>query len=299
MCSGCRQPFNLRRKRHNCYNCALVFCHSCSSKKSLKASLAPNTNKPYRVCDTCYSKLTKGLETDMHSSAKRAATVPGVSDANEEDLETRSNAQLSRLSSMESFKHLDSRYSKKNKKFEFNSTRVSPVPNGSSHWSGLNISRSFNPVFGSSKKFFSASVPGSRIVSRATSPISRRASPPRSTTPTPTLGGLTSPRVVPNDGKPTNDALSQEVLNLRSQVESLARKSQLLEVELERTTKQLKEAISIAGEETAKCKAAKEVIKSLTAQVRLLTVWACNFISFFVPTYKFIRIISTLAFRRN
>jgi hypothetical protein len=82
-------------------------------------------------------------------------------------------------------------------------------------------------------------------------------------------------------------------------VESLARKSQLLEVELERTTKQLKEAISIAGEETAKCKAAKEVIKSLTAQVRLLTVWVCNFISFFVPTYKFIRIISTLAFRRK
>ncbi|KAG2594231.1 hypothetical protein PVAP13_5NG632300 [Panicum virgatum] len=268
MCSGCRQPFNLRRKCHNCYNCALVFCHSCSSKKSLKASLAPNPNKPYRVCDSCYSKLTKGLETDMHSSAKRAASVPGFSDTIEEDLETRSNAQLSRLSSMESFKHVDSRYSKKNKKFEFNSTRVSPVPNGSSHWSGLNISRSFNPVFGSSKKFFSASVPGSRIVSRATSPISRRASPPRSTTPTPTLGGLTSPRVVANDGKPTNDALSQEVLNLRSQVESLTRKSQLLEVELERTTKQLKEAISIAGEETAKCKAAKEVIKSLTAQLK-------------------------------
>ncbi|KAK8454472.1 hypothetical protein SEVIR_5G461800v4 [Setaria viridis] len=268
MCSGCRQPFNLRRKRHNCYNCALVFCHSCSSKKSLKASLAPNPNKPYRVCDSCYSKLTKGLETDMHSSAKRAASVPGLSDTIEEDLETRSNAQLSRLSSMESFKHVDSRYSKKNKKFEFNSTRVSPVPNGSSHWSGLNISRSFNPVFGSSKKFFSASVPGSRIVSRATSPISRRASPPRSTTPTPTLGGLASPRVVANDGKPTNDALSQEVLNLRSQVESLTRKSQLLEVELERTTKQLKEAISIAGEETAKCKAAKEVIKSLTAQLK-------------------------------
>ncbi|RLN24534.1 uncharacterized protein C2845_PM07G34980 [Panicum miliaceum] len=268
MCSGCRQPFNLRRKRHNCYNCALVFCHSCSSKKSLKASLAPNPNKPYRVCDSCYSKLTKGLETDMHSSAKRAASVPGFSDTIEEDPETRSNAQLSRLSSMESFKHVDSRYSKKNKKFEFNSTRVSPVPNGSSHWSGLNISRSFNPVFGSSKKFFSASVPGSRIVSRATSPISRRASPPRSTTPTPTLGGLTSPRVVANDGKPTNDALSQEVLNLRSQVESLTRKSQLLEVELERTTKQLKEAISIAGEETAKCKAAKEVIKSLTAQLK-------------------------------
>jgi hypothetical protein len=51
-------------------------------------------------------------------------------------------------------------------------------------------------------------------------------------------------------------------------VENLIRKVQVQEVELERTTKQLKEAIAIAEEETTKCEAAKEVIKSLTAQVR-------------------------------
>jgi hypothetical protein len=71
------------------------------------------------------------------------------------------------------------------------------------------------------------------------------------------------------------------VVALHLQVETLTRKSQLLEVELERTTKQLKEAISIAGEETAKCKAAKEVIKSLTAQVSLFTPQAFNFVSFY------------------
>ncbi|XP_031251499.1 PH, RCC1 and FYVE domains-containing protein 1-like [Pistacia vera] len=168
---------------------------------------------------------------------------------------------------MESFKQAESR-SKRNKKLEFNSSRVSPVPNGSSQWGALNISKSFNPMFGSSKRFFSAYVPGSRIVSRATSPISRRPSPPRSTTPTPTLGGLTSPKIVVDDAKRTNDSLSQEVIKLRDQVENLIRKAQLQEVELERTTKQLKEAIAIAGEETAKCKAAKEVIKSLTAQLK-------------------------------
>ena len=51
------------------------------------------------------------------------------------------------------------------------------------------------------------------------------------------------------------------------QVEELTRKAQLQELELERTTKQLKEAIAVADEETAKCTAAKEVIKSPTAQV--------------------------------
>nr|CAD1840018.1 unnamed protein product [Ananas comosus var. bracteatus] len=265
MCSGCRLPFNFKRKRHNCYNCALVFCHSCSSKKSLRASMSPNPNKPYRVCDNCYNRLNRASEIDSLANRK-GNVIQGFGDVieKEEKLDLRSNVQISRLSSMESFKHADSKSLKKNKKFEFNS----PVPNGNSHWGGLTISKSFNPVFGTSKKFFSASVPGSRIVSRATSPISRRASPPRSTTPTPTLGGLTSWKVVADDTKMTNDSLSQEVLALRAQVESLTRKLQLQEAELERTTKQLKEAVAIAGEETAKCKAAKEVIKSLTAQLK-------------------------------
>ncbi|XP_050367743.1 PH, RCC1 and FYVE domains-containing protein 1-like [Argentina anserina] len=274
MCSGCRLPFNFKRKRHNCYNCGLVFCHSCSSKKSLKASMAPNPNKPYRVCDNCFSKLRKAIETNYASQSsvsRRGSINQGSSDSIDKDekLDSRSRVQLARFSSMESLKNVETRSSKKNKKLEFNSSRVSPVPNGGSQWGALNISKSFNPVFGSSKKFFSASVPGSRIVSRATSPISRRASPPRSTTPTPTLGGLTSPKIAVDDSaKRTNEGLSQEVIKLRAQVESLARKAQLQELELERTNKQLKEAIAIAGAETAKCKAAKEVIQSLTAQLK-------------------------------
>ncbi|XVF47227.1 hypothetical protein PTKIN_Ptkin03bG0092700 [Pterospermum kingtungense] len=271
MCSGCRLPFNFKRKRHNCYNCGLVFCHACSSKKCLKASMAPNPNKPYRVCDNCFNKLRKAIETGVSSQSlsRRGSINHATSEFADKDdkLDSRSRAQLARFSSMESLKQGESR-SKKNKKLEFNSSRVSPVPNGGSQWGALNISKSFNPVFGSSKKFFSASVPGSRIVSRATSPISRRPSPPRSTTPTPTLGGLTSPKIVVDDAKRTNDSLSQEVIRLRAQVENLTRKAQLQEVELERTTKQLKEAIAIAEEETAKCKAAKEVIKSLTAQLK-------------------------------
>ncbi|XP_030959632.1 PH, RCC1 and FYVE domains-containing protein 1-like [Quercus lobata] len=273
MCSGCRLPFNFKRKRHNCYNCGLVFCHSCSSKKSLKASMAPNPNKPYRVCDSCFNKLRKTIEGDgsSHSSVSRRGSInQGSLEFTEKDekLDTRSRVQLARFSSMESLKQVESRSSKKNKKLEFNSSRVSPVPNGSSQWGPLNISKSFNPVFGSSKKFFSASVPGSRIVSRATSPISRRPSPPRSTTPTPTLGGLTSPKIVVDDTRRTNDSLSQEVIKLRAQVENLTRKAQLQEIELDRTTKQLKEALAFAEDEAEKCRAAKDVIKSLTAQLK-------------------------------
>ncbi|KAL0435338.1 UNVERIFIED_CONTAM: PH, RCC1 and FYVE domains-containing protein 1 [Sesamum radiatum] len=267
MCSGCRLPFNFKRKRHNCYNCGLVFCNSCSSKKSLRASMAPNPNKPYRVCDNCFNKLKKAIETDTSSQSsvsRRGSMTQGINDIVDKDekLDTRSRPNLARFSSMESFKQGESRFSKRNKKLEFNSSRVSPIPTEAPS-GALNISKSFNPVFGSSKKFFSASVPGSRIVSRATSPISRRASPPRSTTPTPTLGGLTSPKIVVDDEKMTNDGLSQEVIKLRAQVENLTRKSQLQELELERTTKQLKEAIAIAGEETANAKLQKKSLNRL------------------------------------
>ncbi|CAA6668127.1 unnamed protein product [Spirodela intermedia] len=61
-CSGCRQAFSFTRKSHNCYNCGLVHCHACSSKK------------PHRVCDSCYTKL-KALETkNVSSDAKKSLT---------------------------------------------------------------------------------------------------------------------------------------------------------------------------------------------------------------------------------
>ncbi|KAJ9685372.1 hypothetical protein PVL29_017414 [Vitis rotundifolia] len=272
MCSGCRLPFNFKRKRHNCYNCGLVFCHSCSSKKSLKTSMAPNPNKPYRVCDNCFSKLRKATETDSssHSSLSRRGSMnQGLNELAEKDekLDSRSHVQLGKYSSMQSFKQVESGTSRRNKKLEFNSSRVSPLPNGASQWSAPNNSKSYNIAFPPSKKFISASVPGSRIASRATSPTSRQSSPPRPATPTPILAGLTSSKIVV-DAKSTNDNLSQEVLKLRAQVENLTRKAQLQEVELERTAKQLKDAIAVAGEESAKCKAAKEVIKSLTANLK-------------------------------
>lgn len=66
ICSGCRMPFGFTRKKHNCYNCGLVFCHACSSKKAVNASLAPNKSKLYRVCDPCFTQLSKRVDCDRH-----------------------------------------------------------------------------------------------------------------------------------------------------------------------------------------------------------------------------------------
>lgn len=53
------------------------------------------------------------------------------------------------------------------------------------------------------------------------------------------------------------------------QVKDLTSKTHHLEQELERTIKQLNEAKTAAAEESAKYKAAMEVIESLTTQVSL------------------------------
>lgn len=55
-CSGCRLPFGFTRKKHNCYNCGLLFCNACSSKKVTNASLAPVKSKVFRVCDQCFGR---------------------------------------------------------------------------------------------------------------------------------------------------------------------------------------------------------------------------------------------------
>lgn len=81
-CSACRQAFGFTRKRHNCYNCGLVHCHSCSSRKALRAALAPNPGKPYRVCDSCFAKLNKVSE-----ASNRRNSLPRLSGENKDRLD--------------------------------------------------------------------------------------------------------------------------------------------------------------------------------------------------------------------
>ncbi|PIA62631.1 hypothetical protein AQUCO_00200561v1 [Aquilegia coerulea] len=266
ICSGCRNQFNFRRKRHNCYNCGLVFCKACSSKKSPKAALAPNFNKPYRVCDDCYIKLKKAVECGLTSRFAKSRSGSIHYSSNEvvekETLDLRLHGQLSRISSAESIKLFENKNFKRNRRSDLENSRFAPITSGTSQWGSLYSIKASTSVIGASKKLFSASVPGSKTVSRATSPVSRKSSPPRSIT-----NVLASPGVG-TDSKQENGSLSQEIIDLRAQVENLTCKSKLLEAELERTSRQLKEATSKAGEETAKCKAAKEVIKSLTAQLK-------------------------------
>ncbi|KAI4314181.1 hypothetical protein L6164_027116 [Bauhinia variegata] len=248
VCSGCHNPFGFRRKRHNCYNCGLVFCNACSSRKSTKASLAPNTNKPYRVCDDCYSKLNKASESISMGQ------TPSSKSGSINDLKaTKLQATLSRLSSFGSIFQSEITRAKSS---ESNDSHIFPSLNGKLQLGSFTPSKASNSLAGSSsRKRLSSSVPSTRLASQATSPVSTKSSP-------------WSYEDTLDESKQRNEILNQEVTSLRAQVKDLTRKSKILEAELERTTKQLKEVTAVAADEAEKCKSAKEVIKSLSTQLK-------------------------------
>lgn len=258
-CTGCHNPFGFRRKRHNCYNCGQVFCKVCSSRRSLKASLAPNMNKPYRVCDDCFVKLKKATECGNMRFPRPVSKI-GLQKSNEGAEKETLLPKFAGLSFINSLKRTESDHLKggaKGGKFE---SSILPTFSGIFQTGSSHPSSASSPILGTLDKRVSASAPGSRMVSRATSPVSQGC--------VSSISVPTSPEIMVPNSKHTNDNLRQEVIQLRAEVEKLTGASKLLEAELEKTRKQLKEARVIAVDEAEKSKSAKEVIKSLTVQLK-------------------------------
>ncbi|GMH22288.1 hypothetical protein Nepgr_024131 [Nepenthes gracilis] len=259
-CSTCRQAFGFTRKRHNCYNCGLVHCHSCSSRKALRAALAPNPGKPYRVCDSCFSKLSKVSEAGTIS---RKNAVPRLSGENKDKLD-KAEIRLSKSttpSNLDLIKQLDTKAAKQGKKAEsFSLVQSSQAPS-------LLLLKDILSV--DPKRTVPRPVlTPSGVNSRSISPFSQKPSPPRSATPVPTTSGLSFSKSIADSLKKTNELLNEEIVKLRAQVERLRQRCELQELELQKSTKKAQEALALAAEESAKTKAAKEVIKSLTAQLK-------------------------------
>ncbi|KAL8097971.1 PH, RCC1 and FYVE domains-containing protein 1-like [Apium graveolens] len=256
MCSSCHAPFYFRRKRHNCYNCGLVFCKVCSSKKSLNASLAPNTNKLFRVCEVCFSKLNKAVVNKSpvpppqvtHGNTKASS---GESKEQETPL-IKSNSVISKLSSFNSFRRLSNSQSKKSMKKKLNSGHISPIANRSLGNESSSTSHSSPSVYECSQNASPLSCP--IVNSLTSSPVSVTSSPSRPLSLTSNSAALAYPYIILDESKKTNDNLSNEISILRQQVEVLTHKSQLLEAELGKKSNLLKEATDIIGDEKARNK---------------------------------------------
>lgn len=210
-CSACRQAFGFTRKRHNCYNCGLVHCHSCSSRKAIRAALAPNPGKPYRVCDSCFAKLNKVSE-----ASNRRNALPRLSGENKDRLD-KSEIKLSKSampSNVDLIKQLDSKAAKQGRKADtFSLVRSSQAPS-LLQLKDVVLSTAIDLRRTTPKPVLAPS----GVSSRSVSPFSRRPSPPRSATPVPTTSGLSFSKSITDSLKKTNELLNQEVLKLRAQV---------------------------------------------------------------------------------
>lgn len=262
-CSTCRQAFGFTRKRHNCYNCGLVHCHSCSSRKAVRAALSPNPDKPYRVCDSCFSKLSKVAEANANGRRNVTPRVSGENKDRIDKFDLKSSKLVVPLN-VDIIKQLDSKAARQGRKGEALSLgRPSQAPSIVQLKDAV-VSTGFDLRCAVPKPVLTQSV----VNSRSVSPFSRKPSPPRSATPVPTTAGLSFSKGITEGLRKTNELLNQEVQRLRAQIESLRQRCELQELELQKSTKKALEAMEIAAEESAKSKAAKEVIKSLTAQLK-------------------------------
>lgn len=76
VCMHCRKSeFSVLNRRHHCRSCGIVCCSSCSDKRWL---LPHQSQKPLRVCLTCFNKLT--IQALERTPLGVSSSVPSVED---------------------------------------------------------------------------------------------------------------------------------------------------------------------------------------------------------------------------
>ncbi|KAL6522756.1 hypothetical protein OROHE_016603 [Orobanche hederae] len=271
VCTSCKQAFGFTRKRHNCYNCGLVHCHACSSKKAMKAALAPTPGKPHRVCDSCYLKLKKAAEVGTQATINRRQSVHrGSGDfGNRSDrVDTRASRVL--LSpTVEPVKYLEVKSGSAGQRSDnYSIVRASQVPSllqlkDIAFPSSLSaLQYALKPVITSSPQPQQPQTPY-QSNSRPASPYSRRPSPPRSAAPIFSRGVI-------DTLKKTNDLLTQEVSKLHGQIKSLKQKSELQDAEIQKL-KEAEAANALAADRSSTCARAMRAVRTITDQWKEIT----------------------------
>ncbi|BAD81868.1 zinc finger protein-like [Oryza sativa Japonica Group] len=241
VCTGCRQAFGFTRKRHDCYNCGLVHCHACSSRKVLKAALAPTPGKPHRVCDSCFLKL-KAAETGSNNSNRRNAVTRRSIDGREK-LE-RPEIRPSRTTApAESVKYTEVKAAR-------NDMRASQI-SSLLQFKDLSFS-ALQPTAMSPAVTMSPAVPALSTPSPYTK---------KTKSPAPAIPQF--PKTDIDNLQKSNELLNQEMLKLQSQVDSLKQKCEAQHEQLQISDKKTKTVVSMATEEYTRCSAVVEFVKFL------------------------------------
>ncbi|XP_052197629.1 PH, RCC1 and FYVE domains-containing protein 1 isoform X2 [Diospyros lotus] len=221
-CRGCGIAFGFTRKKHNCYNCGLLFCHACSSKKAINASLAPTKNKYFRVCDPCFQHLTmithSGGQPKLGNRSPRLllSTQMGLSDGNVESGEpaaTPSQMSLTRKSSKENGEYHERKNTKSKAEIQLPLGLSSLLSSGLPRWGQVTCPLIFKDYPGESRDF---SAPKKQL--SLASPIHSQQNPLESSSPSFTAmnvekGFLESDRI-----------LTKEIQKLRAELHTISEK---------------------------------------------------------------------------
>ncbi|KAL8162783.1 hypothetical protein V2J09_014272 [Rumex salicifolius] len=267
VCCGCRQAFGFTRKRHNCYNCGLVHCHACSSRKALKAALAPTPNKPHRVCDACYNKLKSGGvgSTGLNLTKKVTAPRRSIDVGVRSDKDVVKSARILPSTAMEPVKYLEVKNHKPGAKTDSVSIiRASIVPS-SRRIQDIGFPSSLS-TFQSSKKVKSIMPPNQlpHIYDYNLRSNAKKSSPPLAPTSLTSRGAIDSL-------KRSNEVLSEEVSRLQSQIKLIREKYKVKHEQNQNLQQHAKEATEFASEQSSKCIATKDVKNLVTIKLKEMT----------------------------
>ncbi|KAL1564466.1 PH, RCC1 and FYVE domains-containing protein 1-like isoform X2 [Salvia divinorum] len=247
-CTACKQAFGFTRKRHNCFNCGLVHCHACLSKKSLRAALAPTSGKPQRVCDSCYLKLKKGADVGNRVSLTQRASGP----SQPIDRGVRNTSQVLLPSRVDPLRYLEF-------KSGMRGPSASQVP---SHVQLRDVSfpSSFSVIQRAIKPVIT-STPYPQQASPQPQPYSRPVSPQSQANSAMSMAAIDSLQVA-------NEILSQQVSKLHNQVKSLKQKTDTQDTEIQKLKKAARETTSLAAAGSSKCFQAVQAVKTISQKLK-------------------------------
>ncbi|KAE9594430.1 hypothetical protein Lal_00001349 [Lupinus albus] len=261
-CSSCRLPFGFTRKKHNCYNCGLLFCHSCSSKKAINASLAPSKCKAFRVCDRCFDKPQGSTYSGMASKSgsyntqqvlKHQNKIPDLTEGRGETTVAQSAMSLGQScyrKSMPSGRKDWKNQQESQQHLEDNSS----VLGGVSRWGQVPCPDSFN-INCTERSVMCVSSSKNRLATVSMEIESAVCNFP----------------VAETDATKSNKMLIEEVQRLGAEARRLEEQIELKNQKLQECQQKVEESWLVAKEEAAKSKAAKEVIKALALRLHTLS----------------------------
>ncbi|KAJ9172918.1 hypothetical protein P3X46_016107 [Hevea brasiliensis] len=249
-CSGCRMPFGFTRKKHNCYNCGLLFCHTCSSRKLINASLAPNKNKPSRVCDSCFNHLQKAtvsgriLKLENHCAKQKLSSNKMLSD--EKEGRGKATPAGSHIPSMSQLYDLDGqavqKKTLKNQGEKEQHLFVSSFSAGLPQWGQVSCPAVFESYYS------------------------------ENSVPTLDSGSTVSSVINIDEGMfEANKMLAEEVQRLRAEARSLEVQCEIGTQKIRECQENIEKTWSLAREEVAKRKAANEIIKALALRLHAMS----------------------------